>query len=536
MTAQGVNLFVQDNGLGQQPPGAGNTEYVIGIGSTGPYFQIIESNNPAAFQANGTGPGVECAGFIANSTGNPTAFVAVPAAIAGWNTAVLAGANNVSTSVVTLTGNPWDTYYAILSVISVGGVSTPGTVGTVGVTGIILGVSLDNNRTTYLTASLLTATSLVITSPGQPTTGLVLNFAAGTLCVGDTWAWVSTEPTWTDAAIQSAINCLLPIPTLLPQDIIIVGGSQTRNEATPGTPSSGSPGTVGSSNAHGDLSAFDGYMTTLFNKKRFNNAICSAGDVAYGGSSFFAGGSTETEAQWMTALASDVASFAAASDALGSTAGHYNCISPYTSTQFRRPLLWQTAARDSAVAIQVDLGRVSDGSLANTPRPVSPDGFVYHDEAVNSGLDAARYITVWSLLNRPGFFIKNPNLLVQPGSDFNWLQHAHVIDAACLVSYDYFVEKLSDSVRVNASTGFILPQDAMVLQNGCNGALATALTNQGAVSSATCTVSQTDNILSTSTLTVTVKIVPLGYLKAIDITLSFTNPAIVAVQTGAGGA
>jgi hypothetical protein len=536
MTAQGVNLFVQDNGLGQQPPGVGNTEYVIGIGSTGPYFQIINSNSPAAFQANGTGPGVECAGFIANSTGNPVAFVAVPAAIVGWNTAVKTGSTNISSSVVTLTGTPADTYYGMLSVISVGGISTPGTVGTVGTTGVIVGVSLDANRTTYLTASLLTATTLVITAPGQPTTGLTLNFAAGTLAVGDTFFWVSTEPTWTDVAIQSAINCLLPIPTLLPEDIIIVGGSQTRNESSSGTPNSGSPGTVGSSNAHGDLSAFDGYLTTLFTKKRFNNALCSAGDVAYGGSSFFAGGSTETEAQWITALATDVASFAAASDALGSTAGHYNVISPYTSTQFRRPLLWQAAARDSAVAIQVDLGRVSDGSLANTPLPTSPDGFVYHDESVNPGLDAARYISAWSLLNRPGIFIKNPNLLVKPGSDFNWLQHAHVIDAACLVSYDYFVEQLSDSVRVSATTGFILPQDAMVLQNGCNSALATAITNQGAVSSATCTVSQTDNILSTSTLTVTVKIVPLGYLKSINVTLSFTNPAIVAVQTGLGGA
>ena len=532
MSAQGVNLFVQDNGLGQQPPVAGNTEYVIGIGSTGPYWQIINSTNPAAFQANGTGPGVEAAGYIANTTGNPVAFVAVPAAIAGWNTAVSTHLTYGSTSAVTLTGTPADTYYGILSIVSVGGVTTPGTVGTVGVTGIVVAVSLDNNRTVYLTASLLTASTLAIKFPGQPTSGLTLNFGAGTLCVGDVWSWVSTEPTWSDAYIQSAINCLLPIPTLLPEDIIIVGGSQTRGETISGTPNTGYPGTVGSSNTHGDLAAFDGYMTTLFNKRRFTNGICSAGDAAYGGSVYFAGGSTETEAQWMTSLETDVATFAAASDALGATAGHYNCISPFTATQFRRPLLWQAAARDSAVAIQVDLGRVSDGPLVNTPIPTAPDGFIYHDESVNPGLDAARYISAWSLLNRPGIFIKNPNLLVTPGSDFNWLQHAHVIDAACLVAYDYFVEELSDSVRVSATTGFILPQDAMTLQNGCNSALATALTNQGAVSAATCIVSQTDNILSTSTLTVTAKITPLGYLKAINVTITFQNPAIVVVQGG----
>jgi hypothetical protein len=530
---QGVNLFVQDNGLGQSPPGQGNTEYVIGIGSTGPYWQVIQSTNPAAFQANGTGPGVEMAGFIANSTGNPVAFVAVPATAVGANASyagvangVTVGASNISTSVVTLSGTPNDSYYGQMTVVSVGGNSTAGTVGTVGTTGIQVQVSLDNNRSVYQTSNLGTATTLAVTFPGQPTTGLTLNFAAGTLCVGDTFKWISTEPVWSDAAIQSAINCMLPLPSLIPEDIIVVGGSCVRVSTSTysGTVSAGWAGTVGCQPS--DLTAFDGYMTTLFNKRRFNNLICQAGDAQQGGTS------TETEALWLTSLETNFASIAAASLKVGITGGHYNCISPFTQAQFRRPLLFQAAARDSGVAIQVDLGRVLDGALANTPAspPTSPDGFIYHDEQVNPGLDAARFISCWSLLNRPGLFIKNPNMMVAPGSDFNWLQHGHVMNAACLIAYDFFVEQLSNSVRVSATTGFILPQDAMTLQTGCNTALATGLTNAGAVSAATCTVSQTDNILSTSTLTVKVSIVPLGYLKAVSITLVFTNPATIAVS------
>ena len=536
--AQGVNLFVQDNGLGQTPPGQGNTEYVIGIGSTGPYYQLIQSSNPSAFQANGAGPGVEMAAFIANSTGNPVAFVAVPASGNGANSSYAGVANgttatvpNGSTSVITLSGNPADSYYGAVSVVSVNGVSTKGTSGTVGVAGIQIAVSLDNNRSVYLTANLGTATSVAITYPGQPTTGLTLNFAAGTLVVGDTWTWVSTEPVWTDAAVQSAINCMLPIPTLLPEDIIVVGGSCVRTSSAgySTTVSSGWPGTVGCQPS--DLTAFDGYMTTLFNKKRFMNILCQAGDAYQGGTS------TETEAQWVTSLSTNFANFAAASLKVGITGGHYNCISPFTQTQFRRPLLFQAAARDSGVAIQVDLGRVLDGSLANMPAspPTAPDGFIYHDESVNQGLDAARFMSCWSLINRPGFFIKNPNMMVAPGSDFNWLQHGHVINATCLIAYDFFVEQLSNSVRVNASTGFILPQDAMTLQSGCNAMLANGLTNNGAVSAATCTVSQTDNILSTSTLTVKIGVVPLGYLKAINVTITFVNPAIVQVQTSSLG-
>lgn len=525
---QGVNLFVQDNGLGQSPPGQGNTEYVIGISSAGPYFQIVQSTNPTTFQANGTGPGVEMSGFITNSTGNPVAFVAIPAAAVGANTAVGPKIPNGSTSAVTVTGNPNDSYYAILSIVSVNGVSTVGTVGTVGTAGIQVAVSLDNGRTTYLTANLGTASSLAITYPGQTTTGLTLNFGVGTLNVGDTWSWVSTEPVWSDAAVQSALNVMLTIPTLIPEDVIVVGGSCVRASTSTytSTVSAGWAGTVGCQPS--DLTAFDGYMTTLFNKRRFLNLICQAGDAQWGGTS------TETEAQWMTSLQANFASFAAPSLKVGATGGHYNCISPYTQTQFRRPLLFQVAARDAAVAIQVDLGRVLDGNLANMPLPTASDGFIYHDESVNPGLDAARFMSCWSLLNRPGLFIKNPNMMVAPGSDFNWLQHGHVVNAACLIAYNFFVEQLSNSVRVNPSTGFILPQDAMSLQNGCNAMLATGLTNNGAVSSATCTVSQTDNILSTSTLTVKVGIVPLGYLKAINVTIQFVNPAIVQIQSSPG--
>jgi hypothetical protein len=503
---QGVNLFVNDGGLGQSPAGQGNTEYIIGIGSTGPYYQLIQSTNPNDFQTqNGTGPGVELAGFTSNSTGNPVAFVAVPAASPGTNTAVTAASTNTSSSAVTLSGTPNDTYYGRVSVL---------VAGTIGVAGIQLAVSLDAGRTTYLTVNLGTANSVAITFPGQPTTGLTLNFGAGALVAGDSWTWISTEPTWSDAAVQSAVNVLLTVPSLLPEDIIVAGGSAARNGA----------GTVGVT--AGDVSAFDGYMTTLFNKKRFNRLICSAGDAMWGGAS------TETEAAWMTSI--ETAFVNSSSLRVGVTAGAYNMISPYSQSQFRRPLLWAAAARDSGVAIQVDLGRVKDGSLANMVLPSKPDGYIYHDESVNPGLDAARFMSCWSILNRPGLFVKNPNLMAPPGSSFKWLQYGHVMDAACLIAYDYFVEELSDSVRVG-SNGFILPQDAQNLQDGCNAELANGLTNASAVSSATCVVSRTDNILTTSTLTVTISIVPLGYLKTINVTLTFQNPAVIQVSSSPGG-
>jgi hypothetical protein len=215
-------------------------------------------------------------------------------------------------------------------------------------------------------------------------------------------------------------------------------------------------------------------------------------------------------------------------DRVGVTAGHYNFVSPVTQTQFRRPLLWGAASRDAGVAIQVDLGEVDKGNIPLV-LPATPDGFIYHDENYLSGLDAARFISMWSLAGLPGLYIMNPNLMAGPGSDFKWLQYGHVVDAACIIAYQYFVTRLSSPVRVDSTTGFILPTDANTLERSCNGRLNDGLTNAGAVSSAIATINRSENILSIQKIDVTIKIVPLAYLKSIAVVITFINPALVVV-------
>jgi hypothetical protein len=483
---QGVNFTVQDNGLGQAPPGAGGVLAVIGVSSTGTQYQPFVSQDPTQFVPNfGYGPGPELAAYIAANTGNPVIFVKAPTASAGTNAAVRPGSTNTSTSVLTLTGTPLDSYYGKVTVL-VGG--------TIGTTGITIAVSLDAGRTTYQTSNLLTATTLALAN-----TGLTLNFAAGTLVAGDTFQWQSQEPAWNDAGVTSAVQSLMTINTTF-EDLMITGVS-----------------------ASGDIPSFDSAMTGLFNNKRFSRCLCAARDAVWGGTS------TETEATWVNALQADFAN--TSSLRVGVTGGHYNFVSPISQTQFRRPLLWGAARRDAAVAIQVDLGRVSDGAISMV-LPSLPDGFIYHNENVIAGLDAARLVSMWNIIGFPGLYIKNPNLMAPPGSDFNWLQRGHVIDAACVIAYQFFVLQLSSSVRVSSTTGTILPADANRLQNGCNVQLANGLTNAGAVTSATTVIDQTTNLLITPTLKVTIQVIPLAYLKTINVTMTFLNPALIQVGPG----
>jgi hypothetical protein len=490
MATQGVSFTILDNGLGLAPVGTGNTVAVVGVSSSGTSYQPFSSPQPQPFVTNfGYGPGPELAAKIAHDTGNTVIFVKAATITNGSNTAVVATRVSGSTSVITLTGTPFDSYYGLVTVV---------TGGTVGTTGIVLNISLDQGRSIYVVANLLTANTYAIGN-----TGLTLNLAAGTLTAGDTFQWVSTEPKWSDATAVSAMQSLVTVPTQ-PVDIMIAGDC-----------------------ANVDATAFDSEMNTLFIAKRFCRLLTAARDAVWGGTS------TETESAWMTAIQADYSTFVSVNGRTHVTAGHYNFISPISQTQFRRPLLWGAAARDSAVAIQVDLGRVSDGAIPLF-LPATPDGFIYHDESINSGLDAARFMSMWSLAGFPGLYIKNPNSMATPGSDFKWLQYGHVVDAASLIAYLFFTKQLSSGVRVNSTTGAILQIDKAALETACNRRLLNGFTNANAVSSATAVINGATNILSTQQLLVTISIVPLAYLKSISVTITFLNPAIVQVASSIG--
>jgi hypothetical protein len=523
MPAQGVTLVVNDGGLGQSPPGLGNVEVVIGVcsgGSTEPslYYAPIQTANPSTITSTcGYGPGPEMTCNIIQAAGNPVIYIPIPYTTPGQNTGPFAATGNIGTAPLTLSGAPVDSYYGTVECT---------TACTIGSTAGQVTVSLDFQRTTFATinipASYVAGTPLSVTQGGIAT-GLSISFGNGSLAQGDTFYWISDEPMWSDAAVASAIQALYNWNQSNPEDIVVVGGSARRNGA----------GTVGSQAS--DVVSFDSQMTALFNKTRYMRLLCSAGDAQWGGAS------TESESTWENSLANAFAN--SSSLRVGVTGGHYNCVSAISQTQFRRPLLWFAAARDSAVAIQVDLGRVKDGALGNLVLPTTPDTgfagstkpFVYHDETVNPGLDGARLMSAWSIARRPGLFIKNPNLLAPPGSDFNWLQHGHIIDGACLIVYDFFVNELSDNVLVypagSQNAGQLLTSVSNYLISSCNSLLYTGLVAPGAASAAVVTIPAGQNILTTAALYVNSAITPPGYLKAIVVTLQFQNPGVVQVSS-----
>jgi Protein of unknown function (DUF2586) len=489
-----VSLTILDNQLGQTSLTTGNIEVVIGVcsGGTQSNFQPYTTSSLATIKANsGVGPAPRLAAFTAAQSGQPVTVCTIPQAANGTLTSTFAGANNSgsSTSVPVFSGNPNDDYFLVLQNLNTF---------TVGTTGGQIAISIDGGATFAYTINLGTATTVTTGSAFTTYTGLTLTLGVGAMTANDTWFAVAVAPTWTDAAVQSALNAVAAQKFQTFQDVAVAGVS-----------------------AASDVTAFDGYMTTLANtNKRFSRLLCSAQDATWGGAS------TQTESQWINTLTGNFAT--TSSLRVGVCAGYYRFIDPFTQSQMRSSILYGAMGRDAQVLGSVDLGEVDMGSLQSLVLPTKTDtfangSFFYHDEDQNPGLDSARFLTGRQFVGLTGIFITNPNLIAPPGSDFNWLQHGHVIDEASYVVYQFFTLNLSRPVRVSPKTGFILPQEQKRLQNGCQSQLNNVLGNQ--VSGLIVQVSPSDNILSTSTITVFIYVIPLAYIKSVNANIALFNPA-----------
>lgn len=492
MSIPTVTIVVADNGANaaQQLPQT-NIQVVLGCTTAASPSPVpVATTNPATLVSNFTaGQLVEAAGLVCQAGGTVIA-VPLPIVTPGTATAVVPTVTT-STCVLTLTldgtAGAFDDYYVKI-------LCTTG--GTRGTTGIVFQVSLDAGRTYGAYISLGTATTYVI-----PSTGITVNIAAGIMTAGDYWKFSTIAPASNAAGISAAL--------------VALGASQY---ALAGW---GSLHVVGVSTAA--LAAnVQTYLTSLAAQYVFSRALTSSRDalapVAWGGSG-------ETEATWISSLSTAFAATDAKRVCVG--AGYYNMPSPFPNTaagvpSYRRPLAWADAVRRVLVPAQRRGGRVKDGSLSNivvNPATDPGDGFIYHDERVNPGLDAARFMSALTWSKKQGFYICHENLMAASGSQFTDLTLGNVIDVACDIAYATGVNEISDDLQLIAS-GSLYPTDALSLQSVIDSALAEGMTNVAMVSDAYSSVSQTANVRATNNIPIAVTVNPRGYVNSITETIN----------------
>lgn len=489
-TTGDVQITINDGGAGAVVVPGSTVQIVIGCSSAGSVAQVVATQNPnTLISSYGYGPLVEAAALACLAGGTVIAMKATSNA-AGTSTAVTFTGSG--TSVITLSvGAAFDDYQVRFLVVNGG---------TIGTTGITFQLSFDAGRNFGPVISLGTAVTYAI-----PNTGLTLAFAAGTLVTNDKAQFSCTAPAWNTAGVQACLVALQASPYAL------AGW--------------GSMHLVGVSNGAA-ATTIDGFMTTMQIGYIFSRILLAARDaiipVAWGGAG-------ETEATWAAAIALDFSAVSA--KRVCANAGHYNMPSAfpgsvYGAPRFRRSLAWAHACRAVQIPPQRHSGRVRDGALANVvvdPTNDPNDGFIYHDERNNPTLNVARFTSARTRVGKQGYFITNPNTMAPTGSVFALLPLGNVMDIACSIIHQVGQDIINSDVRVNPN-GTIFENEARSIEAALLGAINVNMTNQAMISSATVTVDRSVNVLSTSTIKVTVSIVARGYVLEEDVIVGFANP------------
>lgn len=475
MAAPSVNFTIQSNGLGNVASSTANVVAVFGTCSGGTPAVV---KGPYALTSNlvtdcGYGPGVELAANLIQS-GISTIFVKVETDTPGAASAVTHSGSGAS--VMTVTGAPFDAYDVIVTAVRAG---TAGTAPEPGFT-----ISWDGGRTTSREIRM-PSTHVYNGFAGQ--TGVTLNFTAATLAVGDTYRFTTTAPVWAAADVATALDALKA--SSLNASLLYVVGEAAKTDAD----------TIATS------------LNDYVNRKKFERLIVEARDLE----------AEESEATWIAAIEADYAAFL--NDRVVVAAGYAIVPSSITKIAFRRSMGQLAIVRAGLARFGRDVGAVSDGPLVPS-RTGQSTSEVFHDEALQPGLDSNRFMTLTSYNGKTGYYVTNANIMCGPTSDFTLLQYGRVMDRACAVAYQYFTDLLGEDVRLDRKTGYILEKDARAIETASDQKLNDALVATNNASGVTTTLSRVDNISVTKTLTVTIEILPKGYIKTVAITMTFVNP------------
>lgn len=482
MAIPNVTFNFPANGLGNTPPSPSGIIAVVGptsIGTAGSPTSL-GGNAQNVVDVFGYGPAADLASNLVQ--GGSTVVVCKTAATAGVVGSVTHTGTGVS--VMTVTGNSFDRYDVIVTVVRAG---TAGSDPEPGFT-----VSLDNGRTT----------SNEIRMPADRTyeglqaqCGIVLNFTAATLVVGDTYTFSAAAPTSTAAQVVTALAAL-QAGTEPFSYVYVTGAYDAADCVTINTK-------VGTMRDPGKV--FAGLIL---------ESVDSDG--------------IDSEATWMADLSADFdGTFQ--SNFASIAAGYIPVQSAVLGSYLWRSIGWLAAVRMSLTAVSRDLAAVADGALtpyknasASLAGRFVPSGHFVHNENATPGLDADKFMTIRSFPNLIGFYITNPRVMSGPTSDYRYIQYVRVVDEAARLADIFWTQQLSADVLLNPSNGRILEVEAKKLESGSDEAMSALVRNQN-VSALATQVARDDEIINTETLTVTIQIVPKGYIKQIPITVTFTK-------------
>jgi len=183
------------------------------------------------------------------------------------------------------------------------------------------------------------------------------------------------------------------------------------------------------------------------------------------------------------------------------------------------------AGRLSGLPVQRNAGRVKDGALSPLEMWIGKKKVEESNSSVVDLYDKG-YITPRKYVGRSGYYWTDDRLACEETDDYAHLTNRRVIDKAYRTAYDTLLDIMLDELDVNEDgtlqAGVVrnwqqTVEDAINKTMTANGELSASEDGEGC----TCWIDQTQNVVSTSKLKVTLKVRPHGYSRYVDVELGF---------------
>lgn len=177
--------------------------------------------------------------------------------------------------------------------------------------------------------------------------------------------------------------------------------------------------------------------------------------------------------------------------------------------------------RLSKIPVQRNIGRVKDGAVEPAVAYFTNAAKI---EALTDAWDAIHnkgYVFLRSYVNKSGYYFTGDVTLVAANNDFNRLARGLVMDKAIVIAYAQLVENLLDEVEV-ASDGSIHPAIIKSWQADLESALQVMVADSN-LSDAQVYIDETQKVLTTGTIKVVIRLLPVGYAEYIEVEIGFTT-------------
>lgn len=323
-------------------------------------------------------------------------------------------------------------------------------------------------------------------------TGITLTLPQGDYTAGDTYTFTTTEPSYVLGDLTDALDALVAASTLEYFLVHIVGAASS------------------AANARAVANSLDTYAEDLAVVHKWVEIVMSCPKA-----------SVASKAD----LKTQFEDFAADTDNK-----RVAIVYPYVELEseatkengskrvFERSLAWALVTRLASIPISESAAWVGRGKLAGV-KLVDDDYLENADE-----MDDAGFVTVREVVGKTGYFVNNHRIMAPEGSDFVYGEYRRIMDVACKTARARGVNYLNGKLLADQTTGFITETSARGVEDDIGGALSAKLVPDHA-SSATVVVTRDEDILSTQSFSLTTRIVPPAYGRAIEHDIAFTNPA-----------